>query len=438
VRFPLSPTSSLDSLTPVAQTAIDYLTRLPLELLEHICKLTGLDWHTYTLAFVSKAFLPFSRNRRFKSVYIAKPSSLVKFCDIVQASPGVGPYVKDLFLAFRGAGYVEDAGKDDGSTSTKDFLKLLQRLPTLEKLSVKHSTRLIKAYLTDNKTRRLLPSLRHLTLEDPFTGWSNPFDPAHWSLLSRRHPELTYLDLDVERSHESLGRYKRRGEIEPFPSKWQWNLYLRGPLSQNAAVEDLIDSFDQHISFGLYETSTTTADKFPIVFIPVSRGFLRDLSLELPVPLSQLPPPNIDAFTRVLLPAFTALRTLHFGRNSFDAALIPALQALSTLEDLAFSYGSGAVAADLKALVANPQHLPRLRLLTPGQIVEATYGYGYGAELVDIPSWTGSFTRADGEALLAICEGREVKLSGCVGDFLRHERREKEREAREKKVTEAA
>jgi hypothetical protein len=143
-------------------------------------------------------------------------------------------------------------------------------------------------------------------------------------------------------------------------------------LSQNPAVEDLTDSFDQHISFGLYETSTTTADKFPIVFIPVSRSFLRNLSLELPVPLSELPPPNIAAFTRVLLSAFTALQTLHLGRNSFEAALIPAIQAVSTLEDLIFSHGSGAVAADLKALVANPQHLPRLRLLTPGQIVEAT------------------------------------------------------------------
>jgi hypothetical protein len=429
VRFQSLPLPPSTRSPPALETAIDYLTHLPPEILHEICELTGLDWYTYTLGFVSKAFLPFSRKRRFKSVYIAKPSSLVKFCDIVEASPGVGPYVKDLCLALRGVGYVQGAEKDDGSTSTKDFLKLLQRLSALEKLTVRYSTRLIKAFLTDSKTRRLLSSLRDLILEDPFTGWSNPFDPAHWSLLSRRHPELKYFDLDVQRSHESLGRYKRRGKIEAFPSKWQWNLYLRGPLSQNPAVEDLIASFDQHICFSLYETSTTTADKFPFLFIPLSWDLLLDLTIELPTPLSQLPPPNSSALADMLA-RLEVLQVLHFGPNSFDVSLIPTIQALSTIETLDFHYDSGAVAEDFAALFADSQHLPRLRLFTPGQLVEADFSDG--DTLVEIPAWSPEFTRVDGENLLTLCEGREVKLSGCVGDYLRYHRRRKEREAKEK------
>jgi hypothetical protein len=161
VRFPLSPTSSLDSFTPPSlETAVAYLTRLPLELLEHICKLVDLpNREIYALGLVSKAFLPFARSQTFRYVSMIGRRRLDKLVALLKVRPGL----EDLIQKVRLFLVVEDWRADKQGYYNQVYA-FLQCLPKCEQLEIRNDFQIGPRNLFRLPLPSLLPSLRKLRL----------------------------------------------------------------------------------------------------------------------------------------------------------------------------------------------------------------------------------------------------------------------------------
>lgn len=338
------------------------------------------------------------------------------FKDTIEASTGAGGFVKEFSLNFV-------SEQDDKETlSSKDFLRLLEHLPACTDLILKHSTRLIKAFLSDTKSRRLLPSVQYVHLVDPFTGWSNPFDQAHYLRLCR-HPNLGHLNLDVERTYESIGRSTPADVVKSLNGKWQWVIELRGPLA-HPAVGDLLFLFDQIHTLKLLETAAT--EEIPVLLECVpSWDLLRRLSFNYPSPLT---PATIENLA-VSLSLFPFLQTLEFCRYSFSSSLLSLLPSFPCLEEFSFLHNSGVVASDIKHLLSDSKRFPKLLRLDLSHV--SFYSWDEKGRPGKEPVWVQSFSRQDAEDIYTMCEERSVACEGIIGEFIR---REREREVVEKRA----
>ncbi|BGP17149.1 hypothetical protein JCM10213v2_005165 [Rhodosporidiobolus nylandii] len=362
------------SIRRISAAMTDYLTNLPLELLEDILR---------------RAFLPFARNARFRVLNISGSGKLEALWDLVGTSPGVAPYVKELDLAS------------------------LARLTSLSHLRIAGSTRLAKAVLSDAKTPRLFPSLIRLALKDPFSGWANPFDPSHFLPL-QRHKELRVLDLDVDRTPESLGRYKSPERIPILKSVWAFTAVLRGPLTTNEAAEDLLLSLPEVCSLWLEDRSLPSEGIVPLLeTLPVP-----DRLVTLSIDCSLHP----STFQRLAssLPSFIALDCLRFMDDSFRPILLPTLRALPNLERLHFFSHERPSGADFKALIAGPTQLLRLSGLTFSHLEWAEDHDG-----VHQPVWRETFTKSDMEEVLDAADARQIEVNSSAAEWVRKERRKK-------------
>jgi hypothetical protein len=372
---------------------------------------------------VSKALLPFARRCTFGKIEVWNHEKLQKLTKVVDGSFGAGSYVTKLSLEFM------KSEKDDGFPSTKEFLLFLSRLSALEELTLQHSTRLIKAFLTDTRTRRFLPALRRLNLRDAFTGWSNPFDFSHYSQLTR-HKELHILDLDVEREATDLGRYAGPQTFKPLDCKWQWCLVLSGSLSNNPAACSLVSKLDQIRSLYIYERAE--CEGIPRLIRHLGGGdILKTLFLDFPSPL---PAATVDKLSKIF-PQLTVLSTLLFSRHAFSSSFIPALQTLFNLARLDFLDGCGVTATDLQRLFIEPTHHSSLRRLTLSHswIYSWIYTYEENWRQLKVPCWTVDFSQKDAEQLLDACEKRGVEVEGVVPEHFAHEKKKKDEVERRKK-----
>ncbi|BGP17160.1 hypothetical protein JCM10213_006045 [Rhodosporidiobolus nylandii] len=386
----------------------DYLTNLPTELLEDILRRVQGGYRRPYLGLVCKAFLPIARNAGFRSLYICGSVQLTRLSDLVTTSPGVAASVKELTLMFT------SHWPDNNTPSTKAVLTLFSRLTSLGDLTISGSTRLVKAVLSDTKTPRLFPSLVRLGLKDPFSGWANPFDPFHFLPL-QRHKQLRNLEVDVDRTSESLGRYRSPKRIPILKSDWAFTVVLRGPLTTNEAAEDLLLSLPEVCWLWLEDRSLPSEGIVPLLEnLPVPDR-LFTLSIE-----SDLHPSTFERLAGAL-PHFTALRTLQFLQDSFRPILLPALRELPNLAKLYFSSGPSPSAANVKALIAGPTQLLRLSFLVLGHIA-------VDWDAVKGPEFYDDFTRKDADEVLSLAASRQIEVSGQVIDWLKEEKDAREAE----------
>ncbi|BGP17156.1 hypothetical protein JCM10213_006049 [Rhodosporidiobolus nylandii] len=386
----------------------DYLTSLPAELLHDITEQVHESYMGPYLGRVAKAFLPHSRTLAFRKLKLYGSAGVLKFAALLKASPGVATYVETLESRF-----AQQYWQDEGKPSTKAVLALLSRLTSLKELSIPHSTRLVKAVLTDMSTTRLFPSLWRLELQDPFTGWANPFDPAHFRALSR-HKELWHLTLNVERTMDSLGRYRPAKSSEILRSEWQWSLIIRGPLTKNPAAEDLLDIFPEIRSLIIHDTGPSAREHLPsfLACLPVPE-VLRTLSFSCALDESTYPSlaASIQTFTR--------LSALEFCQNSFSPSLLPALLALPQLDELFFQQGTSVSSQDLVGLISGPDQLGKLKKVVINQIRFPDSWLGVQDEE---PLWTKNFSREGMDEVLDAAQARHVKVVGAAADWVREER----------------
>ncbi|GAA5867135.1 hypothetical protein JCM8547_006250 [Rhodosporidiobolus lusitaniae] len=318
-----------------ALEAKDYLTSLPNELLQLICRL--VQWRDLSsLALVSKAFVPFVRSGRFSKRTFYSLARLDIFNTLVDTSPGVGAYVKKLTV----------------------------------------------------------------TLTDPFLGWSNPFDPSHYAQL-RRHGELKNLELQVNRTFESLGRYRSPRVSKTLESKWRWSLLLRGPLAANPAIMDFFDLFVEVHTLIIYGSTAANGTSVPVVVASLPYPDVLDtLSLDLPAR-----PASFTNFTSLLigLSTFNSLKVLRFKRHSCGASQAAGLWA--------------------EAAPESPHSLP----LTP---VQHLLQLARGSSLFGcLPSIRKTWRTE-------MAQQRHVRVSGWIADWVRAQKKEEEHKLGGKAVKE--
>ncbi|GAA5867116.1 hypothetical protein JCM8547_006244 [Rhodosporidiobolus lusitaniae] len=282
----------------------DCLTSLPKELLQLICRLVQQQWRAPYLGLVCKAFLPFARSKRFSKISIRHPSRLKQLIEIFKARPEAGASVKELELDF----FPWAQENESVFPSRQDFLAFLSTLTKLESLTIKRATTLIRALLSNTSISPLLPSLIRIILEDPFTGWANPFDPSHFYHL-RRHTELRCFTLLLDRSLDSQGPYTRPATFPQFDSTWSRFVDLKGPLTRTPS------------------NANDLADTLLGVFPPG----LRCLGLDLPFR------PESFTWLSCMIRKFRNLEALDFGSNMGDGSVIRLMHRdLPNLEDVFF------------------------------------------------------------------------------------------------------
>ncbi|BGP52004.1 hypothetical protein JCM10450v2_007975 [Rhodotorula kratochvilovae] len=325
----------------------DYLTKLPAELFLTICELAYKQRGQY-LGLVSKAFVPFARQRAFGGhMRVYTTARFTKLVDVLASNPGAASTVTYLDIEV-------PMTSDTDQPGTKTFLKALSYMTRLEKLDIQAVSRLCRAVLSPSK-KGLLPRLYYLCVRSSLDGWSNPFSPALYRNIDR-YTNLGVLSLHVERRSDTLGRYTTPNPPVRLPFHLK-ELHLIGCFFDNPAARDLINSLSCSAAVFLSEETDSQTGGMA--------SFLGSLSSPLKISklcLEQHPGAKEDI--SAVLGRFSDVETLTFSHGITVAPLLPVLAELPKLTSLYLGVDASDTSLDLRDLVEGPHKLRQLQRLT--------------------------------------------------------------------------
>lgn len=197
--FSPSQTSSIPTSTrtiPMLAMPRDYLTSLPVELFDYICQLVYVSDRTgpwgdgrQFLGAISKAFLPFARQRLFPTVKAYDEKKALRLLNLLATSPGAAAYVTSLTIV------LDEYALSARKIKTSLLSAALANLVCVQTLTVDGAGRFAKMVLSPRKAG-LLPSLAVLRVAGEFVGWTDPLAPPFYRHLSRyRHLRDLILDI---------------------------------------------------------------------------------------------------------------------------------------------------------------------------------------------------------------------------------------------------
>ncbi|GAA5856659.1 hypothetical protein JCM9279_004862 [Rhodotorula babjevae] len=368
-------------------TITDHLTQLPAELFITICELVVEAKQGPYLAFVSRAFVPVARKLAFRKVEVKQYDHLQALCEVIAESQPLAECIEELELDMR------ESRPDAGVPRTTTLSSTFRRLINLDKLDVKSSSRLAK--LVVSPEARWLPRLSYLDVTDPFTGWSNPFEPRNLRHLNN-YPILDSFSLDVNRPLDSLGRYHPARESQPFFGDYEW-LSLKGPLGGNPAVSDLLSCFSP-IQVCLHDFSPSDVATLPALLDKVvDSEYVFVLSIRQVAPDPQ---PLVEALGR-----FPRLGVLELLRGTWTSAMLPMLRTLEHLEQLIFLNRTNVTIDDLRRMMSGPTKLEHLKTI----VLQVLW---WDDDVDDLEGWTPTFSLDGLIGLLPLADEAGVKLEG--------------------------
>ncbi|GAA5891955.1 hypothetical protein JCM6882_007419 [Rhodosporidiobolus microsporus] len=374
------------------------LEDLPAELIREIYDLVRVAHPRQYLGAVSRLFLPVSRQLFFKSVKVRTYKHLGTLCDVLSGEDGPARVVKELEMDFEGEA-------DTKSPKSLALKRLFRDVSGVSSLTIKHSTRIAKLVLAPTRPYPLA-LLQSLTLRDSFSGWSNPFDPSHFTEIGM-YGRLTSLTIEVvERTAESIGRYQPRDLELP---KWEsWWISLEGPLD-NPAVEDLI-SFFPHIDGLRLNNTETSSSNFSLV--PLFEE-VRDPDCLTVLSFGNTTYPVSDILT--VLAIFPDLQNIELTPSPFCKILFSALCALPELRRIYLLSGNTVPTDTLKLLVSEETKPPRLEYLA----VNTVRFCGNGCCAF---AWNGTDFTVDGMVeALELADASGVEVTGFAALLAREE-----------------
>ena len=333
----------------------DCFTSLPIELFESIVQTIQEDEDTPPL-YVSKAFLPFAREKLFTTITLNSFEDFNSFVRLVQISNPVCKYVQCLAIDLL---YEHDKVEP----KTKLLKPFFSSLDQVEILEIKHSSRLVK-FILNPSTQSVLPSMLVLKLSTTFEGLDNPLDPKHYKNLSR-YANLGMLHLDVNReSQKSVGGNASR--VAPLHQiKF---LELQGQVCRNPAVFSFLSLFPSLNGFSTYDLTTPTSVSFarPIlerIPLPEQLVYLRVASLR-----NYNSPEDISPILR----RFSHVKDLDIGMGVFNDKVFDLLnyETFPSLESLTLRYEVSISDEQLKSLITGPKKLHKLKHLDLWLILE--------------------------------------------------------------------
>uniref|UniRef100_A0A0K3CQ09 BY PROTMAP: gi/342318918/gb/EGU10874.1/ Cell wall surface anchored protein [Rhodotorula glutinis ATCC 204091] n=1 Tax=Rhodotorula toruloides TaxID=5286 RepID=A0A0K3CQ09_RHOTO len=393
----------------------DYLTKLPTELFLDICQRVQDAKQGPYLGAISKAFLPFAREATFGETTVRTYARLQKLCDMVGTGRETLASIGDLRLALLQA-------EDHNLPNAKDLTNLFRALVNTIELEVEGSNRIAKMVLAPVKSRRswpTLPRLESLTIEDPLEGWANPFAPAHYVDLVY-YPEMHSLDLLIERSRASLGRYQPC-DLPAFPP-FGWFLAFRGPILDNPAMPDLLDWFESPRGLYLHDTPVEEA---------ATSGSLASLLSKVPDPdsvtcLSLCRMEGAENLNTALQALPNVSTALEFGAGTWHPDCLAAVRGMKHLEELCFDRWTTVTVCDLASLIVGPDKHPSLKVVSLHNIWDNEMESDWVDDESDDQSdryegWTDDFTLEGLADLLEIADKEGVQLEGLAVDLAREE-----------------
>ncbi|GAA6055695.1 hypothetical protein JCM3770_001025 [Rhodotorula araucariae] len=360
------------------------LTQLPVELFLTICELAYEPHGTY-LALVSRAFVPFARERLFGGGLCAyAPEAFNKLVDVLVASPGAASTVEKLEIPVF-------TTYDIDQLDTRAFLQALSYMTSLEELEI--SSVLSEAVLEPTKTG-LLPQLKELTVFGELKNWRNPFSPAHYRNLAH-YANLKSLTLIVVGPGATVDQHIPPNPAVRLPSRLE-RLHLHGPIFGDAGARELVDSLSSGTRLIIQDILSGRMASF-LSSLTSPHNF-STLSLE------QNSREGVEDISSVL-GRFSNTKCLIFGSGIAISPLLPVLAVMPALTEVHFGRGIYATGSDILPLVEGPHKPQRLHRF-----------------VIDVDCRDTETRRRfydDIVKLVELCEGSPLILEGITVDWFR-------------------
>ncbi|GAA5982555.1 hypothetical protein JCM5350_006115 [Sporobolomyces pararoseus] len=326
---------SSETISHDRSTRIDYLSRLPNELLEDIFN------HAYSgspppLMPISKRLLPFHQQHLYRQVSLSSPSSVACFASSISSDEGKGKMVKAAKF---------DRTKQAVIESIEVLEKLFPLLPNVQHLDLQSHV-----FPADNRSTeifKVLPSVKSVSIK-AVRNSDRLVDPDYFSFLSA----LPSLDsLKVLNWPILDGEYDVEGNRKLAGVK---TLAVEGQGAEDESVVGLVKMCPALLHLELVTTYDDQVD-FSCC-LPDFSPTLESLTLAANHP-SSYGVPYDHLFLR-----FTHLRSLSLGDGLYSSTIHETLQQLPLLEKIRLEGGSISPAGFL-TLVTGPTRLLHLETI---------------------------------------------------------------------------
>ena len=289
------------------------------------------------------------------------------------------------------------------------------------------SPRLPSLILAPDFAHSIFPNLTDLYLSSSFSEFDDPFDPSHYTSLSR-YPNLHTLHLLVDRDSSNISPLSHPRPPFPSISSKLVDITLDGPLSAcQASVTQLIDSFDSLESIELSDAFDPSRLYDLISGLGVHPQ-LWAIRFDRCVAHEHPPRGNIVDVLLGFSRQFPNLRYLRIG-GECDLSLPSFYDFLRTscLRDLDFAKGTNPSLKELTKLVENGGTKHKLRTIRFGntQGERGTriedIGRPYDDDEIDawnvypdwvLPRWNEGFREADLVEFIEIAKRKEIEVTG--------------------------
>ncbi|GAA6041027.1 hypothetical protein JCM8097_004682 [Rhodosporidiobolus ruineniae] len=350
----MATATSSSSVRLIDSSSLDYLSKLPVEILTDIFELAYVN-HTPT-GLLSRALLPFDRASRFERVKVDGPRRLVQLAETLDSS-SVGSYIKDLTL--------EGVDRNGALALTEhQFRAFFAALPHLRHLELRETSQAVIHLLVSGRIPcTSLAAMRELLLHAEDNP-EQPFDPVPFRGLAS-YPSLTTLFLNLDDYNYD---WDEAGEV-PAQSVVLPGLKDLTLLSEGA-----------HLPIANRFIQACPAVQHLCLISLSSQPAYTSLLLSLPPTLLTLELRTPDATKTwsspcdASLPRFRELQHLHLGQGTFSADIFEMIRLIPGLTTLGFGLGAYLDASKLERLVCGSTRFQQLRVLTL-DVVWAKHGW---------------------------------------------------------------
>ncbi|GAA5974728.1 hypothetical protein JCM5350_001267 [Sporobolomyces pararoseus] len=401
---------------------IDYLSRLPSELLQEIYD--ELEPSDRALRDpLARLFVPFQRLSLYRFVTLGSYEQLDNFCRTVQRIDGAAKTVCELKIEVPFQGTVQES-EDPLIPSEEEVTNVFNSMDQLLELHIIGSSRLASLFLSPAEEVSFFPQLEELKLVSSFSDRGDPFDPAYTNSLFK-YPDMSHFHLEVRRRPQSIRTSLHQLPPVVKPDNSILVASLVGPLSSSKdSVKSIVSSIGYMMNLTLVDWSPEShigelleaaeePDRHNLLYLYAPR--LSPLSesriITALAKFSKLEFLILDGACSSLLPSFYS-----------TLASLP-------LKAILFHPGTDVNLTELERLLIEPVKLKALKRIwlenvkgkIGTRIVEDKQGEPY-MDGVDgemgiypdweLPEWTEHFTRRGLKSFVRTAEKAGVKVGG--------------------------
>ncbi|GAA5892825.1 uncharacterized protein JCM6883_007487 [Sporobolomyces salmoneus] len=421
--------------------SVDYLSRLPPELIEDIFDLAH-DYESESpnqrlLGPPSRALKPFFDQTLHSRISLRSWYRLEKFCDRVDSENLDRIKVLEIAIELHhdwdsfSSNLEQEEPEEDVPSGFDDnsFNRILRLTDSIKVLKISGSTRLALLVLSSTVAVSSLPNLQLLSLCSTFDSFEDPFHPAHYAALSY-YTSLRALHLEILRHSDSI-ETSRSAPILNNPSlPCLTEIRLEGPVYASASSSSLLAAAQNCSKLSLIDLHGNPR-LIGLVASLSKPERLEELTVESDITSDERRPMVLSLSCCPNLRVLSVQGNIDFRQPSFYRDL----ELLSSLEELHFGYAT-ALSLDhflistanlnLRSLVLDnlsawsSLDFPEL-FEAPRRMINEDDERDQDELPVEFqgPEWTDDFRKEGFTELVRLCEAKGIELKGSTLDALR-------------------